>query len=651
MRNEVTILILQDRSIGLESLQDDLRRFQLFPLFLYAASASELPDSLARRNADVLLLVQRHFEMTFEEVVDAVRRTGIEIPIIVILPGGQEAEGMALLRRGAQDYLLESELQRLARSVYLALRDRDRKPADVNSMAPNEMASRVMPMPEQATFELSPQSRIPSAEALIGNLIDLVTELDIKGTILYESPSITQQLGYTQQELIGRNAFSMIHPLDIPRVIPIFMVALTSPGVPHTARFRFPHKNRSWRTLESVGKAIVTKDGARHVIVTSRDVTDEARKPVTIGDTEARFMDVVEGLGEGLLVTDISDKILYANKRMEEFIGYDAAEMLGKISYQLLLPQEAWPTYMEQKERWLIGNREEYEISIPRKDGSLLCMHVNISPYRDHDGRIVGTLAAFTDITKRKEAEGEVQRAFARLQIEKDRAEEMNRLKTSFLNNVSHEVRTPLNSILGFSSLLTEMLEGTELLEYATTIRSSGRRLFETIEGILDLSRVESNTVILNPKLVSLEAEARHAVTSLESQAREKGIDVVLESEGPMNAMLDPHYMGRIFLNLIGNAIKFTPAGTVRVMLAESNPSGSIEIKIADTGIGISEEFLPHLFEEFYQESSGLARNFEGTGLGLRIAKRLVELMGGSISVESQKGKGSVFTITLPVNS
>lgn len=443
MQNEVTFLILQDRSIGLESLQDDLRRFQLFPLFLYAANSNELRISLARRKANVLLLVQHAFELSFEEVMDAVRRSGNKTPIIVILPSGQEAQGMDLLKRGAQDYLLESELHRLAPSIYLALRENEDK-----ARAQIPPAQRTVPTSLPVSFEPTASDKTPSAEALIGNLIDLVTEVDIKGTILYESPSITQQLGYTQEELIGRNAFAMIHPLDIPRIMPIFMVALASPGVPHAARFRFPHKNRSWRTLESVGKAIITKEGARHVIVTSRDVTNESRKPVTIGNTEAQFMDVVEGLGEGLLITDLSDKILYANRRMEEFIGYDAAEMLDKISYKLLLPREAWPTYMEQKERWLIGHREEYEISIPRQDGALLCVHVNISPYRNRDGHVVGTLAAFTDITKRKDAEEEVQRAFARLQVEKERAEEMNRLKTSFLSNVSHEIRTPLNSIL-----------------------------------------------------------------------------------------------------------------------------------------------------------------------------------------------------------
>jgi len=644
VRNEVTVLILQDRSIGLESRQDDLRRFQLFPLFLYVSNEQELRDYLGRRKADILLLVSRFFELSLEDVSDAIRRAGLDIPIIVILPSGQETEGMALLKRGAHNYLLESELQRLTPAIFLALREADRKETEDNIREPK------IPALPQGTFEPAALNRIPIAEVLIGNLIDLVTELDLKGTILYESPSITQQLGYAQEELIGRNAFTMIHPLDVPRILPIFMVALASPGIPHSARFRFRHKNGSWRLLESVGKAVESKSGGRHVVVTSRDVTDEARKPVTIANTEARFMDVVEGLGEGVLITDVSDKILYANKQMEEFIGYDVVEMLGKLSYKLFLSEEAWPIYMQQKEKWLLGHREEYELSVPRKDGALLCMHVNISPYRDKDGRIIGTIAAFTDITKRKAAEGEVQRAFERLQVEKERAEEMNRLKTSFLSNVSHEVRTPLNSILGFSSLLTEMLEGTEFAEYATTIHTSGRRLFETIEGILDLSRVESNTVVLNPRHLSLESETRRAVRSLEQQALEKGLDMVVESPGPMNALIDPHYLGRILLNILGNAIKFTYTGTVRVILAESNSGEMIEIKVIDTGIGISEEFLPRLFEEFYQESSGLARTFEGTGLGLRIAKRLVELMGGSISVESEKGRGSAFTITLPRN-
>ena len=642
MRTEApVVLILQDRPIGLEMLQDDLRRVQLFPLFTYAANAKEFEEHLERRTPHVILLVHRHFELSFDDVVHKMRLAGHDIPVIVILPSGEDILGMDFLRRGAQDFLQESELGRLPAAIYLAMRDHPAaKPAKKKK---KEEA------PSKITFEPT-NGRAHTkgtADGLIENLIDIVTELDVVGNILYESPSVTGVLGYTQEEIVGRNAFSLIHPLDVPRVMPIFMVALANPGIPHSARFRFKHRNGTWRMLESVGKSI-TKDEGRHIVVISRDITDIRRERPALGESEARFMAVVEGLGEGLLITDTSDRILYANQQMGEFTGYDVAELLGKQSYKLFLPEEAWPIYMQQKEKWLLGNKEEYEIAMPTKDGAQLCMHVNISPYRNNEGHIVGTLAAFIDITNRKHAEEEVQRAFEHLKIEKERAEEMNRLKTSFLSNVGHEVRTPLNSILGFSNILSESLVGTEFAEYASLIETSGKRLFETIEGILDLSRVESNTVVLSPSLVSVEAEVKRIASLHDLQAREKGLSIAVECKKPIDAFVDTHYLGRVLHNLLSNAIKFTHEGSIQILIEEKE--GVAEIKIVDTGIGISEEFLPHLFEEFYQESSGIARKYEGTGLGLRVAKRLLELMGATIAVESTKGKGSSFTIDLPLN-
>ncbi len=468
---------------------------------------------------------------------------------------------------------------------------------------------------------------------------------------MYESPSVTQQLGYEQEELIGRSAFSLVHPLDVPRVTSVFMVALTRPGVPHSVRFRFKHKDGYWSILESVGKSVVNNEGARRIVITSRIIKEETRARVVIGDSEAQFMYVVEGLGEGILVTDTADKILYANKQMEEFTGHEVSQMIGQLSYQLFLPEAAWPAYIQQKEKWLLGNREEYEISVPKKDGSLLCMHVNVSPYRNSEGHITGTLAAFADITKRKRAEEEIQRTFEHLKSAKEHAEEMNRLKTSFLNNVGHEVRTPLNSILGFSSLMNETLVGTEYAAYASSIHASGKRLFDTFESILDLSRVESNTLELAPIHISLDEEIYRIAALLGAQAREKGLDLAIEVKAPLHATVDPHYFERVLKHLINNAIKFTSTGYVRIQLDRScNPDCAL-IKIMDSGIGISEDFLPHIFEEFYQESDGLARNYEGTGLGLRIAKRLLDAMGGTLTVESTKGQGSCFTISLPLQT
>ena len=217
----------------------------------------------------------------------------MEIPIIVILPPEEDVLGMELVKRGAQDYLLETELQRLAPSVFLALRDHPAKiPHSNGSVGKAELESPAF------VFEPAEYSNGRTAEALIGNLIDIVTELDIVSTILYESPSVTQQLGYGQEELIGRSAFSLVHPLDVPRVTSVFMVALARPGIPQSVRFRFKHKDGSWRILEAVGKAVVTKEESRHIIVTSRIIKEEARSRVVIGDSEAHFMYVVEGLSE-----------------------------------------------------------------------------------------------------------------------------------------------------------------------------------------------------------------------------------------------------------------------------------------------------------------------------------------------------------------
>jgi PAS domain S-box-containing protein len=639
---------LEDRPIGLESLQDNLRRVQLFPFFSFAGTAPELRESLARQKPDLILFVERYFELSLHEILHALQKNNFDTPVIVIgsaakVSGDADRHALEMLRNGAHDFLLDTELDRLPRAIYVALRDRK----EIVSPPLNETESEASVFSPEVLA--SGQNR-PDSSALIEYLIDIVTELDVVGTILYESPSIQPVLGYTQEELVGRNAFSLIHPLDVPRVLPVFMVALASPGIPHSARFRFKHADGSWRTLESVGKAIVDESGARKIVITSRNITEQRREHIVLGDTEARFMAVVEGLGEGLLITDTSDKILYSNHRMAELTGYDVQELLGKRSYQIFLPEEAWEIYMQQKMKWLLGNREEYEITILRSDRSPICTHVNISPYRNSEGHIVGTLAAFIDITNRKRSEEEVQKAFAHLQAAKDHAEEMNRLKTTFLANISHEIRTPMTSILGFASVLTESLAGSEYEEYASMIEESGKRLLETINGILDLAKVESNKVDLSPTLVPINEEIKTIVKLLEPQAERKGLTISIETTGSIQAYLDKHYFGRILLNLIANAIKFTERGSVKVATRPCEAEGMMEIKVIDTGVGISENFLPYLFDEFKQESVGWGRNYEGTGLGLTITKRLIDLMGGSIQVESIKGAGSTFTVFLPIN-
>ena len=252
------------------------------------------------------------------------------------------------------------------------------------------------------------------------------------------------------------------------------------------------------------------------------------------------------------------------------------------------------------------------------------------------------------EVQNQLEQKMEERRRYERQLIEaKERAEASARLKASILQNMSHEIRTPITAILGYAQILEEELSD-QMFEFASHIYQNGERLLMTINSILDLSKMEANGQQLEREEFDLRTPVQEEVDLLASMAQKKGID--LRADLPPQAIpvcLNKHAITRILQNLVGNAIKFTDEGEV-VVEAGVESGGTPYFKVKDTGIGISEEFLPRLFNEFEQESSGLTRSHEGTGLGMAITKRLADALDGQIDVESEKGKGTVFTITFP---
>lgn len=258
-------------------------------------------------------------------------------------------------------------------------------------------------------------------------------------------------------------------------------------------------------------------------------------------------------------------------------------------------------------------------------------------------------------VTARVEAEGLREHAeVARRKAEaahrtavaaRDEAQEAARLKSAILNSVSHELRTPLSSIIGFAEVLSEETTGQQS-EFSGLIARSGRRLQETVNSVLEMARLESGAVALCYERIDVHAEVEELVALFQPVAQRKDLALRAEVEGPREAHLDRTCLGRILRNLIGNAIKFTEAGRVTVRARTSEDA--VVVAVEDTGVGIGEAFMPQLFEAFRQESEGLARLQEGSGLGLSISKHLVEQAGGTLSVESEKGAGSTFTLRLP---
>lgn len=234
----------------------------------------------------------------------------------------------------------------------------------------------------------------------------------------------------------------------------------------------------------------------------------------------------------------------------------------------------------------------------------------------------------------------------ARLRREKERAEKAARLKSAILNNMSHEFRTPMTGILGYADILLDEVDDAHR-EFAATIREYGQRLMGTLDAVLELARLEAAATEPQKTSIDVRAQAERVVRALEDRAAEKGLAFRYTlPDAPLPAQLDPAALDRVLHILIDNAIKFTSEGEVQVAVEAEDDA--VMIRVRDTGIGISDDFRPHLFEPFRQESMGDDRAFEGNGLNLSIAKRLVELSGGTLRVESEKGVGSTFTVRLP---
>jgi signal transduction histidine kinase len=339
----------------------------------------------------------------------------------------------------------------------------------------------------------------------------------------------------------------------------------------------------------------------------------------SLQDAEGQLRSIVEGISDGITIVDAEQQVLFANPAAESILHRPLHEMLGApLGFRI-------PDPSGQVE--ILSHRHEP-----------LQLEVNVEPIT-WEGRAT-TLVMFRDVTAQVALEDNLRRA-------KEEALRVANLKTAFLANMSHELRMPLASIIGYAQLIQEGLGDHEFQEFAESIISGGNRLLETINSVLDLTRLDADAIEAQSRLVEASAVTREAVGMLQALATRKGLDVIIQPTAEDDTVYaDPTILRRILNNLIGNAIKFTDTGSVRIEIEAD--AQIVRLHVVDTGMGIDQEFMPQLFEEFTQESAGFDRSHEGSGLGLAITKRLCRLIGGRIDVESEKGVGSTFTVTLP---
>jgi len=465
----------------------------------------------------------------------------------------------------------------------------------------------------------------------------------------YLSPRYKEILGFRDDELPSHenSFFGRIHPDDSARMaenVDLYSREVTKDRF--VDELRLKHRDGTYRWVVSRGRIVRNEQGQPLRIVGAvGDMTDRLEAAAKLAAGEKRLRDILDSLYGFVGLLTLDGKLLDANRAPQEAMGLSAKEVLNKPFWELACwshsPFEQ-TRLREMLARAADGEVVRYEASLLVPDGRQLIMDVTFGPLRDHHGVISNIIGFGVDITARKEAEAELLKA-------KEAAESASRAKSEFLANMSHEIRTPMNGIIGLTEVLLDTSLDPEQHEYLTLVQSSAAALLTIVNDILDVSKIEAGKLTLEIREIDLRDVVLDALRGLKVPAAAKGLSLVCDVEPnvPARVHADPGRLRQVLINLIGNAIKFTAQGGISVTIERSPDCADVlHFSVRDTGIGIPAEKQALIFEAFTQVDGSFTRKFGGTGLGLTIASRLIQMMEGRIWVESKQGQGSTFHFT-----
>jgi PAS domain S-box-containing protein len=496
--------------------------------------------------------------------------------------------------------------------------------------------------------------------AIIDTAGNLIVVLDPYGRIVRFNRVCEQTSGYSFEEVSGREFWDvLIIPEEVQPLKDLFG-RLRGGSDPIKHENHWQTRAGELRLIDWSNVALRDKQGATaHIISTGVDITDRRRAEQALRSSEQRYRDLFENANDIVYTHDLRGNFTSINAAGERVLGYSRDEALRMNLSQIIAPEglEA----VRQKIAGNLGGEAPtiFEFDIIAKGGERVSLEAG-ARLQLEDGRPIGIHGVARDITDRKQAEDKLESYADELARKNEElagalaaAREATELKGRFLATMSHEIRTPLNGILGMSDLLMSTPLDSEQREYSEAVRHSAEALLTVINDILDVSKIEAGKLKLEMVPFDPMTVADEVISLLTPRATAKGLRMAAEAHGrlPRIVVGDPGRLRQILLNLIGNAVKFTEEGEVVVtadLAGDAADTATLRFSVRDTGIGISPENNARLFQSFVQGDSSTTRKYGGTGLGLAISKQLVEMMGGTIDVESELGRGATFTFLIP---
>ncbi len=549
----------------------------------------------------------------------------------LVVPLHESGELIGLLHIGARTpHFITDEHIEIAREVAGQVAAAIRQKRVKDALRKSEMRYRTM-------IELSPNAIV----------------IHRNGVILYVNPAAVTMYGAaTTQDLIGTPMLDRVHPDYHPIVS-----ARVKEGVEHgvsASLMEMKHVKLDGAIIDTeVQGTIINYDGAPAIHATVRDITASKRTQIALRDSEERFREVLENsLSASYKRNLLTNSFDYMSPVFARLFGYTPDEI--KVMTMKAVLSYVHPDDVERMERTFTdalagAPSADYQVEyrFKSKYGQYRWMMDQFTVMRDAQGQPCALIGSMSDISERKEAE--VAMALAR-----DQSAEASRMKSEFLAMMSHEIRTPLNGVIGMTELLTLTPLNEDQLEYVRIVQSEGEALLQIISDILDFSKIEAGRVVLDPVPFQLSSLLKTVTDTIQPRAQKSGLQLTTKvAVGTPDYLIgDMARIRQVLFNLLSNAVKFTHRGGIAIRIGSEYTDDQItqiQFEVEDSGVGMSPEAQARLFQPFVQADGSINRKYGGTGLGLTISKRLVELMGGRIGMQSEVGKGTRFWFTLPL--